>query len=168
MPLCHARALTVAATIAFAPPVAAAAQTTPISPGMQVVDPSGGSVGTVTSVKGDQLIVKTDKHEVLLPATYFTANEGKLLFALTRDQLNAQTDKAIAEANAKLVAGTSVYGPGGTLAGTIDAIDDVNVTLKLTSGQLVRMPRGSIAPSEQGAVLGISAAELQRLAEQAR
>ncbi|WP_300975118.1 hypothetical protein [Sphingomonas sp. LHG3406-1] len=76
--------------------------------------------------------------------------------------------KAITEANAKLVAGTSVYGPGGTLAGTIDAIDDAVVTLKLTSGQLVRMPRNSIASSEQGAVLGLSAAELQRLAERAR
>ena len=112
--------------------------------------------------------MKTDRHEVLLPTTSFTPNQGKLLFALTRDQLNAQTEKAIAEANAKLVAGTSVYGPGGTLAGTIDAIDETNVTVKLTSGKLVRMPRGSIAPSEQGAVLGVTAAELERLAAEAR
>lgn len=169
MPIGHIRTLFLSVTMACSVPLAASAQTTtPISPGMQVVDPSGAPVGAVTTVRGDQLIVKTDKHEVLLPVSSFTPSQGKLLFALTQAQLNAQTDQAVAEANAKLVAGTSVYGPGGNLAGTIDAIDETNVTLKLASGQLVRMPRSSIAPNAQGAVLGISAAELQRLAEQAR
>lgn len=168
MPLSNARNLLLSAALACSAPIAASAQTpSPISPGMQVVDPAGASVGTVTSVKDGQLIVKTDKHEVLLPATSFTPSEGKLLFALTQAQLNAQTDQAVADANAKLVAGTSVYGQAGTLAGTIDVIDDNTVTLKLSSGKLVRMPRSSIAPNAQGAVLGISAAELQRLAEQA-
>lgn len=169
MSLSKAGTLLLSTILACSAPVAASAQVpAPISPGMQVVDPAGSSVGTVTSVKGDQLIVKTDKLEVLLPASSFTPSEGKLLFALTQAQLNAQTEKAIAEANAKLVAGTSVYGPGGTLAGTIDVIDDATVTLKLNSGQLVRMPRSSIAPDAKGAVLGVSTAELQRLAEQAR
>ncbi|UUR06784.1 DUF2171 domain-containing protein [Sphingomonas glaciei] len=150
--------------IALAVPAIAVAQAAPITPGMQVVDPSGGVVGTVSSVRGDQLVVKTDRLEVLLPATSFTPNQGKLLFALTQAQLNAQTEAAQAAANAKLVAGTSVYGPNGTLAGTIDSIDAETVTLKLTSGKLVKMARNSIAPSEQGAVLGVSAAELERLA----
>lgn len=138
-----------------------------ISPGMRVFDPSGAPVGTVTTVKGDQLIVKTNKHEVLLPASSFTPSEGNLLFALTQAQLNAQTEQAMADANAKLIAGTPVYGQAGNLAGTINAIDDSMVTLKLSSGKLVRMTRSSIAPNAQGAVLGITAAELERLAEQA-
>ncbi|WP_300975289.1 hypothetical protein [Sphingomonas sp. LHG3406-1] len=157
----------IALALAAATSMTAVAQTpASISPGLQVVDPAGNPVGTVASVNGDQLIVRTDKHEVLLPASSFTPNQGRLIFALTRDQLNAQTDQAKAEANAKLVAGVSVYGASGTLAGTIDAIDDQSVTLKLTTGKLVRLPRAGIAPSDKGATLGISAAELQRLAEQ--
>nr|WP_314442868.1 hypothetical protein [uncultured Sphingomonas sp.] len=162
----HTRLLAAAAALALASPSAASAQAAPIAPGTQIVDTAGNPVGSVTSVTGDQVVVKTDKVEVQLPATSFTPNEGKLLFALTREQLNTQTQQALAEANAKLVAGTSVYGQNGTLAGTIEAIDAETVTVKLTGGKLIRMPRASIAPGPQGAVLGVSAAELQRLAEQ--
>ena len=44
--------------------------------GMQVVDTSGGSVGTVVSVSGDNVVIKTDKHQVALPKTSFTTHEG--------------------------------------------------------------------------------------------
>ena len=169
MPVSPRRLIFAAAALAFCQPGAALAQQPAgVAPGMQVVDPSGAVVGMVTSVKGGQLIVKTDKHEVLLPVTSFTPNKGKLLFALSQAQLNAQTEQAVAAANAKLVSGASVYGEAGTLAGTIDAIDDTTVTLKLTSGKLVRMPRNSIAAGQNGAVLGVSAAELQKLAEQSQ
>lgn len=153
----------VAAALALVTP-AAVAQSPAILPGTQVVDTAGNPVGTIYSVKGDQLVVETDKLKVALPANSFTPSEGKLLFALTRDQLNQQTEAALAEANAKLAAGASVYGQSGTLAGTIDAIDAEFVTVKLTSGKLVRLPRNGIAASDKGAVLGVSAAELERLA----
>lgn len=153
----------VAAALALVTP-AAVAQSPAIVPGTQVVDTAGNPVGTIFSVKGDQLVVETDKLKVSLPANSFTPSEGKLLFALTRDQLNQQTEAALAEANAKLAAGANVYGQSGALAGTIDAIDADFVTLKLTSGKLVRLPRNGIAASDKGAVLGVSAAELERLA----
>ncbi len=152
-----------AAALALVTP-AAVAQSPAIVPGTQVVDTAGNPVGTIFSVKGDQLVVETDKLKVSLPANSFTPSEGKLLFALTRDQLNQQTEAALAEANAKLAAGANVYGQSGALAGTIDAIDADFVTLKLTSGKLVRLPRNGIAASDKGAVLGVSAAELERLA----
>ncbi|WP_338502814.1 hypothetical protein V6R86_05735 [Sphingomonas kaistensis] len=152
-----------AAALALVTP-AAVAQSPAIVPGTQVVDTAGNPVGTIYSVKGDQLVVETDKLKVALPANSFTPSEGKLLFALTRDQLNQQTEAALAEANAKLVAGANVYGQSGALAGTIDAIDAEFVTLKLTSGKLVRLPRNGIAASDKGAVLGVSASELERLA----
>lgn len=148
-----------------AAPVATA--TTTIAPGTAVVDPAGAAVGTVTSVKGDQLIVKTDKYEVQIPAASFTPDRGKLIFALPQAQLNAQTEQTIAAANAKLVPGASVYGQAGSLAGTITAIDDTSVTIKLTSGKVVRVPRNAIAPGANGAVMGMSAADLQKLADQA-
>ncbi len=40
----------------------------------------------------DMLILKTDKHEVQLPLSSFTANQGKLLFGMTAEQLNAAAD----------------------------------------------------------------------------
>ena len=160
-----ARIYLTAAAFAAATPIAtsASAQTT-IAPGTQVVDLSGNPVGTVIAVSGNDLTVRTDRHEVLLPATSFTPNKGKLLFAMTRAQLNAETDRALAAAEASLVAGTAVHGSGGGLAGHIEAIDDATVTVKLTSGELVRMPRSGIAPGAHGAVLGVTADELKAMA----
>ncbi|HZU50903.1 MAG TPA: hypothetical protein VE968_03410 [Sphingomicrobium sp.] len=63
---------------------AAAAQ----SVGMQVVDTSGAPVGTVIAINGDNVQIKTDKHDVLLPKSSFTLNNGKLLFGMTQAQLD--------------------------------------------------------------------------------
>lgn len=134
---------------------------------MQVVDPSGGAVGTVTGLKGDMLILKTDKHEVQLPLTSFTADQGKLLFGMTAAQLNAETEKALAAANAAVAVGANVFGSDGTQAGTIEALDDQLVTIKLASGQSVKLPRSGVAGSPKGAVLGVTTAQLNQLATQA-
>lgn len=159
-------AAAIAATpAAFAPSFAAT--TAEVRPGMVVVDPSGGTVGTVTGVKGDVLILKTDKHEVHLPLASFTAHEGKLLFGMTAAQLNAETEKAMAAAAAAVVPGAQVYGSDGTLAGTIEAIDTELVTIKLTSGETVRLPRSGIGGGANGATLGVTTAQLQQLATQA-
>lgn len=154
-----------AAPIATAPAIAA----TPaeVKPGMQVVDPSGGTVGTVTAVKGDNLVLKTDKHELHLPLASFTANEGKLLFGMTAAQLNAEAEKQMAAASAAIVAGAQVYGSDGTLAGQIEAVDAELVTIKLTGGAMVRLARSSLGGSDKGAVLGMTTAQLVELASQA-
>lgn len=156
--------LAAAAFLAAAPLATAASAQSAITPGTQVVDPSGNAVGTVIAVKGNELIVKTDRHEVQLPATSFTPNEGKLLFAMSQAQLNAETDRALAEAEASLAAGAAVHGSGGQLAGHIEEIDDSMVTVKLTSGELIRLPRSGIAPAQHGAVLGVTAEELRAMA----
>jgi hypothetical protein len=80
--------LAVAAPLA---PAAAQAQAA-INVGMQVADSAGGAVGSVAAVKGDNLLIKTDKHEVLLPKTSFSVSEGKLLFGMTQAQLNAEIE----------------------------------------------------------------------------
>ena len=129
--------------------------------GMQVVDTSGGVVGTVVSVSGDNVVIKTDKHQVALPKTSFTAHEGKLLFGMTQAQLNAEVDKSKAEAEKSLVAGATVKGSGGAVVGTIDAVDAETVTVKLTSGALVRIPRSGIAAGNGEVVVGLTAEELQ-------
>jgi preprotein translocase subunit YajC len=164
------RLVPIALAAALAPlalSTAVAATPAEVKPGMQVVDPSGGAVGTVTAVKGDNLILKTDKHEVQLPLASFTADQGNLLFGMTAAQLNAETEKAMAAAAAAVAVGAQVYGSEGTLVGQIEAIDTEYVTIKLTSGTSVRLPRAGVGGSANGAVLGITAEQLADLAAQA-
>lgn len=130
---------------------------------MQVVDTAGNPVGTIVSVKADTLVLKTDRHEIQLPVASFTPSEGKLLFAMTRAQINAETDKAMAAAEASVVVGADVRGPGGNVVGAIESLDSDNVTLKLASGELVKMPRNSVAGSPTGPVIGVTAAELKAM-----
>jgi len=153
------------APAAFAPALAATAAE--VRPGMTVVDPAGGTVGLVTGVRGDVLVLKTDRHEVQLPLASFTAHEGKLMFAMTAAQLNAETEKALAAADAAVAVGAPVFGSDGTPAGQIEALDTELVTIKLTGGELVRLPRTGVAGSPKGVMLGLTTAELNNLATQA-
>jgi len=159
--------LALAASGAAMQPAFAQAAQASIAAGAQVKDPQGGDVGTVTTVDGQFVILKTDKHEVRLPVASFTAHQGHFIMAMTRDQLNAEVDKTKAAASAKLVAGAAVSGSQGGNVGTIDAIDDQYVTVKLTSGKLVRLPRAAIAPGPTGGVIGMTVAELEAAAAQA-
>lgn len=153
--------LALAATALAAP---AAIAEVAIAAGVKVTDTSGAEVGTVTKVEGANLLLKTDKHEVRLPVSSFAKGDSSLLFALSRDQLNAEVEKALAAANAKIVAGAEVKGAQGAAVGTIEAVDDQFVTLKLSSGSLIRLPRASVAAGPDGVVTGITAAELESLA----
>src|SRR3712207_3834356 len=116
--------LALAATGAAMEPAFAQAAQASIAAGAQVKDTQGGDVGTVTKVDGQFVILKTDKHEVRLPVSSFTAHQGHFIMAMTRDQLNAEVDKTKAAASAKLVAGAAVTGSQGGNVGTIEAIDD--------------------------------------------
>jgi preprotein translocase subunit YajC len=143
------------ATMTFAAP--SIAQTA----GMQVVDTTGGAVGTVVSVSGDNVVIKTDKHQVALPKTSFTAHEGKLLFGMSQAQLNAETEKSLAAAAASIAAGATVKGSAGAVVGTIDSLDAESVTIKLQSGSLIRVPRSGVAAGGDGVVVGLTAEELE-------
>lgn len=151
--------------IAFGAHAAAAGQARSVAVGASVKDPAGGQVGTVTAVNAQTVTVKTDRHEVQLPIGSFTPHQGSLLIALTRDQLNAEVEKSMAAAQAMLAPGVTVRGSAGAVLGTLEAIDAQFATLKLTSGKVVRLPRAGIAPGKDGAVVGISAAELNAAAE---
>jgi preprotein translocase subunit YajC len=142
---------------------AAVADAEEARPGMAVVDPNGGAVGTVSGVRGDAVLLRTDKHEVQIPLASFTAHEGKLLFGMTAEQLNAETEKLKAEAAAAVAPGAQVYGSDGSLAGTIESIDTELVTIQLSTGEMVRLPRSGVGGSGKGAVLGVTTARLTEL-----
>lgn len=159
-------AVLAAALLAAAPFAAPALAQAPagITVGMAVVDTAGNPVGTVVARKGDMVTVKTDRHEVPLPSASFTPHQGKLLYAESRAQLNAKMDAAIAAANASVAVGAEVKGAAGAVLGTIEAIDTETVTLKLPSGDLVRLPKTGVAGTPQGPVVGMTLAELQAAA----
>jgi preprotein translocase subunit YajC len=151
------RSIAVLSLTVAAPMAPSIAQTA----GQQVVDTSGAAVGTVVRVDGGNVIVKTDKHEVALPKASFTPNEGKLLFGMTQSQLNAEVEKNLAESAKAIAPGASVKGSAGTVVGTIEAVDDETITLKLASGSLVRIPRSGVAAGNGEVVIGLTAEELQ-------
>jgi preprotein translocase subunit YajC len=136
-----------------------------IAAGVAVRDTQGGAVGSVARVEGEHLIVRTDRHEVRLPASSFTPVEGGLLFAMTQAQLNAEVDKAKAAADARIAPGAAVTGAAGANVGTIEAVDANFVTLKLASGGAVRVPRSGFAASDKGVVTSLTAAELEAAAK---
>jgi hypothetical protein len=157
-------AIVLAGSLILAAPVAPAlAQASPaITVGMQVTDANGGPVGTVTSIQGDNLVVKTDKHEVMLGKASFTPVDGKLLFGMTQAQLNAEIEKSAAAADASVIAGASVKGSDGAVLGTIDSVDAESVTMKVASGQLVKLSRTSVRGNADGTVTtGLTAEQLQ-------
>lgn len=151
---------------------ASLALTAPLSPalgqaaggfavGTQVTDANGGPVGTVTAVNGDVVTIKTDKFETNLSKSSFAESDGKLLVGMTQAELNAVIEKDKAAAEASLAVGSPVKGSAGTEVGTVEAIDAEFVTLKLSSGKSIRIPRTGIAGSANGAVIGLTAAELE-------
>ena len=132
------------------------------SVGMQVVDTTGAAVGTVTALKGDNLTVKTDKHEVMLPKSSFTVDKGKLRFAMTQAQLNAEIEKSVAAAAASIAPGATVKGLQGTEIGKIDSVTDKDVIIALTSGSKIQVARMGVRGNADGTVtVGLTADQLK-------
>jgi preprotein translocase subunit YajC len=132
-----------------------------IAPGMQITDPNGGAVGSVKAVQGDNLLISTGSHEVLLPKSSFTATNGKLLFGMTQAQLNAEVEKADAAAQAAVAAGATVKGLSGTEIGKIDSVTDSGVVIALPSGKKIQIARQAVRGNADGTVTaGLTAEQL--------
>lgn len=140
---------------------AQAASSAAITPGMAVVDTKGGPVGTVVSVNGDTLVVKTDKYETALGADSVTPYQGKLLIAMTQAELNAAVELSKAQAAAQFTPGATVKGSGGAVLGTVESLDADTATVKLTTGESVRIPRSGMAANADGLVVGVTLDQLK-------
>ena len=149
----------------FAAPAVAQAQAG-ITIGMQVTDASGAPVGTVVGLKGPNLLVRTDKHDAMLPQTSFRVSKGKLLFGMTQAQLDAQIEQSLAAASAAIVAGATVKGVGGTPVGTIEAVADANATIVLQDGKKIAVPQSGLRGNADGSVtIGYTAAQLEAMVQ---
>lgn len=148
-------------SVSAAPTTALAQANVAITPGTAVSDPQGGPVGVVSAVNGDVVTVKTDQSEAHLGKGSFTTFDGKLLIGMTKAELDAAVAEQKAKTEASLTVGATVKGTGGAPIGTIESIDETSVTLKLTSGRSVKIDRSGIAGAPDGAVVGVSAEELE-------
>ncbi|MGN6590818.1 MAG: hypothetical protein ACTHKE_11060 [Sphingomicrobium sp.] len=134
------------------------------SVGMRVVDTAGAPVGTVTAIQGENLQIKTDKHDALLPKASFSVSDGKLLFGMTQAQLDSVIERSQAAASASIAQGATVKGLGGTPVGTIAAIADGKVTIDLQSGKKIAVAQEGLRGNADGSVtIGSSAAQLEAL-----
>jgi hypothetical protein len=144
----------------------AVAQQTATRIGMQVTDTSGAPVGTVVGIKGANLLVRTDKHDALLPAASFRAEKGKLLFGMTQAQLDAQIEQSLAAASSAIAAGATVKDLGGTPVGTVESLADGNATIALQDGKKIAVPQNGLRGNADGSVtIGYSAEQLQALVQ---
>jgi preprotein translocase subunit YajC len=142
-------------------PVLAQAQAA-ITVGMAVTDANGGAVGTVTAIQGDNIQVKTDKHEALLPKASFAVSEGKAFFGMTQAELNAAIEKTLDAANAAVAAGASVKGVGGAEIGKIDSVTDTDVVIALASGKKIQIAKSGVRGNPDGTVtVGLTAEQIE-------
>ena len=154
------RTLTVAALLLAASASPALAQAI----GMPIVDSSGAPVGTVTALRGDNVEVETDKHEALIPKSSFTPSNGKLLFGMTRAQLNSQIEASAAASKASVAAGATVKGINGAEVGKVDTVDGGQVTLTLASGKRLQLPISGVRGNADGTVtVGYTAEQIEAL-----
>ena len=144
------------------PKVAPVPVATTLGIGMMVVDAQGGPVGTITGLGADTVTVKTAKHQAQLPRTSLTISEGKALIGMTQAELDASVEKMLLTMSTGLKAGAAVKARGGENVGTIEAIDTQTVTIALSDGQRINIPRSGIAAHpEGGGIIGLTAAELE-------
>lgn len=151
-----------AALAAPAPAFAQAAQAAAnVTVGAKVSDTSGAPVGTIAKVEGGTAVVKTDKYEVPVAVASFGKGKDGLVLGITQAQLNASVEQAQAQAEALMAVGATVHDTQGGTVGTITAMDDTLVTVKLPSGAEARLPRSAFAATAQGPVVGTTAAQLE-------
>lgn len=140
-------------------PAAASAQAG-LAVGRTVTDTSGGEVGTIIAINGPNVTLRTDRHEVALPAASLTATDEAVLIGLTRDQLNAQVDQMLAQQQAAFTVGAMVRDSQGAEVGAVQALDAETLTIQLGEQQ-VRLPRSAVAAGPNGLVIGGTVEQLR-------
>jgi len=151
--------------LALASPAVAQAQAG-VNVGMQVTDAAGGLVGTVTAIKGENLLVKTAKHEALLHKSSVTVANGQRLVGMTQAPLDAEIEQNLAAANAAITAGAIVKGSAGTAVGKIESVADGNVVIALDGGKKIQVPQTALRGNADGSVtIGYTADQLQALVQ---
>ncbi|MCJ8190072.1 hypothetical protein [Sphingomicrobium aestuariivivum] len=154
-------AIAATALVAMTPMApAVAAQPAGVTTGMQVVELDGTLVGTVVAADDQLITIRTDKHDVPVPAASFTPNEGKLLFGMSAAELNAAVDANLAAAEASVAVGKSVKDVAGVEFATIEEITAEYIQLGLEGDKVIRIPVNGLQKDANGAIALYNAADL--------
>ena len=160
-----AAALSAAPLITFAAPASAQPAAQPaaqaaVQAGAVVKDPQGGEVGTIDSVEGDQVVLRTDRHQARIPAAAIRAGPNGLVINITRDALNARIDETLASAQQAITIGAVVHDSAGAVVGPIEAVNAQTVTIRIGE-RLVQIQKAAVGGGPNGLVIGSTLAELQ-------
>ncbi|RVT93649.1 hypothetical protein [Sphingomonas crocodyli] len=169
--------LTAAAAPALAQDAAApAAATAPaaakanVAAGAAVTDAKGGAVGTIASTDGTNAVIDTGVVKVTVPNSAFAQGDKALLIGMTKAELETQAKAASADQNAQFLAslapGTAVSDPQGGAVGTIEAVEGETVTVA-TANAKAKLPKTALAKGPNGAIIGMTAAQLEEAATKA-
>lgn len=151
---------------ATAPAAGATAPSGTLAAGAQVVDTSGGQVGSIESIDGDYAVLATAKSKVRLPKTSFAMGPKGPVIAMTAAQIDAAAAQAApppaaAAAKPNVAQGAAVADMQGGAVGTIATVDGQFATLQLTSGKKVRLPVNAFAAGDNGGLkIAMTAAQL--------
>ncbi|OYZ14715.1 MAG: hypothetical protein B7Y35_13515 [Sphingomonadales bacterium 28-64-96] len=133
-----------------------------ITVGATVKDTSGGVVGTVTKLTGDNVVVDTGTHKVTIPTQSFVDTPQGPLLALTKSQLDAAAVQAAAAQEARLAnaiqPGATLRGSQGAVLGSIAALDGEFVMVQGEAGQ-ARIPKADLYLAADGLHFGMTAAQ---------
>lgn len=125
--------------------------------GVTVMGNDEAAVGTVVSNDGSNVVIDTGKHQVPLAADSFVENEGVWSVNITKGELDAMMDQALAEAAAKrdaaLVEGAQVVTADAQVLGAVDTIDGTNVVVKGDNDFVVTLPKDMFAVDANGALM---------------
>ena len=125
--------------------------------GATILGNDKAAVGTVVSNDGTNVVVDTGKHKVPLGTESFAQNEGVWSVNITKTELDAMMDKAVAEAEAKLAAalvpGAQVVTADAHVLGAVDTIDGGNVVVKGENDFIVTLPKDMFAVNAEGALM---------------
>jgi preprotein translocase subunit YajC len=137
-----------------------------LSVGTMVYGPDGNEVGKIDQVSGGNIVVNTGNNVAALPASSFVQGKNGPVIGLTKEQLDAELDKAKAEAaaklNAALVQGATVYGIQGVPVGTVKQITpDGKVVIAHKVGD-VPLAKNQFTTTDKGLALKFTAAQLDQ------
>ncbi|TZG27292.1 hypothetical protein [Sphingomonas montanisoli] len=160
------RLRTIAASVGAAMIVAATpilAMPPRLSPGMTVMDTSGGQVGSIESVTADNAVIATGAHKVAVPVTSFGMGPNGPVIAMTKGELDNAAATAAANAaaalRAQMLPGVAIFGSQGANLGTIKAVDGDYLVLATAAGD-ARLPLAAIASGQKGLTVNMTAVEL--------
>jgi hypothetical protein len=128
--------------------------------GATIMGNDEAAVGTVVSNDGTNVVLDTGKHKVPLASDSFAENAGTWSVNISKTELDAMMDQALAEAAAKrdaaLVSGAQVVTVDAQVLGAVDTIDGDNVVVKGENDFVVTLPRDMFAVSPEGALTALA------------